>query len=112
MAIVSSTEGSRTSTGWKRRSRAGSFSTRLRYSSSVVAPPQRGSPRARAGFRMLGASPGPSAALAPPRPRADGGPHRPLPSAPFGTVPRPDALRKPLHDGGLADAGLTDEHRV
>ena len=67
MAMVSSTDGSRTSTGWKRRSRAGSFSTRLRYSSSVVAPTQRSSPRARAGFSMLAASTAPSAAPAPTR---------------------------------------------
>ena len=38
MAIVSSTVGSSTKTGWKRRSRAASFSMCLRYSSSVVAP--------------------------------------------------------------------------
>ena len=38
MAMVSSTLGSPTSTGWNRRSSAGSFSTCLRYSSRVVAP--------------------------------------------------------------------------
>ena len=38
MAIVSSTLGSPTNTGWKRRSSAASFSMCLRYSSSVVAP--------------------------------------------------------------------------
>ena len=64
--MVSSTEGSRTITGWKRRSSAGSFSMCLRYSSSVVAPTQRSSPRASAGFSMLAASTAPSA-----RARAD-----------------------------------------
>ncbi len=63
--MVSSTEGSRTITGWKRRSSAGSFSRCLRYSSSVVAPTQRSSPRARAGLSMLAASTAPSAAPAP-----------------------------------------------
>jgi hypothetical protein len=38
MEMVSSTDGSSTSTGWKRRSRAASFSMCLRYSSRVVAP--------------------------------------------------------------------------
>ena len=38
---MSSTEGSPTCTGWKRRSRAASFSMCLRYSLSVVAPMQR-----------------------------------------------------------------------
>ena len=51
--------------GWKRRSSAGSFSMRLRYSSSVVAPMARSSPRARAGFSRLEASIEPSAAPAP-----------------------------------------------
>ena len=36
MLMVSSTDGSSISTGWKRRSRAASFSMYLRYSSSVV----------------------------------------------------------------------------
>ena len=54
--MVSSTVGSLTSTGWKRRSRAASFSMYLRYSSSVVAPMACSSPRARAGFSMLPAS--------------------------------------------------------
>ena len=65
MAIVSSTIGSPTKTGWKRRSRAASFSMYLRYSSSVVAPMQRSSPRARAGLSRLAASLPPSAAPAP-----------------------------------------------
>ena len=63
--MVSSTDGSPTRTGWKRRSRAASFSTCLRYSSSVVAPMQRSSPRASAGLSMLAASAAPSAAPAP-----------------------------------------------
>ena len=37
---MSSTVGSATNTGWNRRARAASFSTFLRYSSSVVAPTQ------------------------------------------------------------------------
>jgi hypothetical protein len=65
MAIVSSTDGSLTSTFWKRRSRAASFSTYLRYSSSVVAPTQCSSPRASAGLSMLPASIAPSALPAP-----------------------------------------------
>src|SRR5438876_3944361 len=65
MAIVSSTDGSPTYTGWKRRSRAASFSMYLRYSSRVVAPTTCSSPRARAGFSMLEASMAPSAAPAP-----------------------------------------------
>ena len=54
--MVSSTEGSPTKTCWKRRSRAGSFSIRSRYSSSVVAPIIRSSPRASIGLSMLPAS--------------------------------------------------------
>mmetsp|Transcript_69318 Transcript_69318/g.122391 ORF Transcript_69318/g.122391 Transcript_69318/m.122391 type:complete len:487 (+) Transcript_69318:4795-6255(+) len=56
MATVAVTEGGSTSTCWNRRSRAGSFSTYLRYSSRVVAPMQRSSPRASIGFRRLPAS--------------------------------------------------------
>ena len=63
--MVSSTLGSSTSTGWKRRSRAASFSTRLRYSSRVVAPIMCSSPRASIGLSMLPASMAPSAAPAP-----------------------------------------------
>ena len=62
---MSSTEGSATYTCWNRRSRAGSFSTCLRYSSSVVAPIIRSSPRASIGLIMLPASIAPSAAPAP-----------------------------------------------
>ena len=58
--IVSSTDGSSTKTGWKRRASAASFSTCLRYSSSVVAPTQCSSPRASAGFSRLDASIAPS----------------------------------------------------
>src|SRR5215213_8661816 len=65
MAIVSATEGSPTKTGWNRRSSAASFSMCLRYSSRVVAPMQRSSPRASIGFSMLAASTAPSAAPAP-----------------------------------------------
>ena len=65
MPIVSSTDGSPTYTCWKRRSSAGSFSTCLRYSSSVVAPIIRSSPRASIGLIMLPASIAPSAAPAP-----------------------------------------------
>ena len=54
--MVSSTDGSATRTCWKRRSRAGSFSMRSRYSSSVVAPTMRSSPRASIGLSMLPAS--------------------------------------------------------
>ena len=65
MAIVSSTDGSPTYTCWNRRSSAGSFSTFSRYSSSVVAPIRRSSPRASMGFNILPASIEPSAAPAP-----------------------------------------------
>ena len=63
--MVSSTVGSSTKTGWKRRASAASFSTYLRYSSSVVAPTQCSSPRASAGFSRLEASIAPSALPAP-----------------------------------------------
>ena len=63
--MVSSTVGSPTKTFWKRRSSAASFSTYLRYSSSVVAPMQCSSPRASAGLSMLPASMEPSALPAP-----------------------------------------------
>src|SRR3972149_3158732 len=63
--MVCSTVGSETRMGWKRRSRAASRSTYLRYSSGVVAPMHCSSPRANAGLRMLLASIAPSAAPAP-----------------------------------------------
>ena len=62
---MSSTLGSPTYTGWNRRSSAASFSMCLRYSSSVVAPTARSSPRASIGLSMLPASIAPSAAPAP-----------------------------------------------
>ncbi len=65
MEMVSSTEGGLTSTGWKRRSRAASFSMCFRYSSRVVAPIARSSPRASIGLSKLLASMAPSAAPAP-----------------------------------------------
>ena len=58
--MVSSGDGSPTSTCWKRRSRAASFSMCWRYSSSVVAPTIRSSPRASIGLIMLPASIAPS----------------------------------------------------
>src|ERR1044072_3328204 len=60
MSIVSSTVGSRTSTGWKRRSSAGAFSMFLRDSSSVVAPITCRSPPASAGLGIFAAALGPS----------------------------------------------------
>ena len=62
---MSSTDGWPTKTGWNRRSSAASFSMYLRYSSSVVAPIRRSSPRASSGLIMLPASIAPSAAPAP-----------------------------------------------
>ena len=150
MATVSSTDGSPTNTCWNRRSRAGSFSMRSRYSSSVVAPTRRSSPRASMGLSMLPASMAPS----PPAPAPttvcsssmkvttspfelviscqDGlepllelaavlgaGHHRgqverdqPLAAQRLGHVAGDDALGEALDDGGLADAGLADQHRV
>ena len=63
--MVSSTDGGSTCTGWKRRSRAASFSMYLRYSSSVVAPMQCSSPRASIGLSRLPASVEPSVRPAP-----------------------------------------------
>ena len=65
MEIVSSTVGSSICTGWKRRSRAASFSMYCLYSSSVVAPIQCSSPRASIGFNILPASIAPSVLPAP-----------------------------------------------
>ncbi len=62
---MSSTVGSPTMTGWNRRSSAASFSMCLRYSSSVVAPTARSSPRASIGLRRFAASTAPSPAPAP-----------------------------------------------
>ena len=61
--MVSSTDGSPTRIGWNRRSSAGSFSTYLRYSSSVVAPIVCNSPRASDGLSMFAASTGAPSAL-------------------------------------------------
>ena len=63
--MVSSTLGSLTITGWKRRSSAASFSIYWRYSSRVVAPMQCSSPRASIGFNRLPASIEPSVLPAP-----------------------------------------------
>ena len=65
ISTVSETEGSLTITGWKRRSRAVSFSMYLRYSVRVVAPMTWISPRDRAGFRILAAFMEPSASPTP-----------------------------------------------
>ena len=148
--MESSTVGSATSTCWKRRSSAGSFSIRSRYSSSVVAPTMRSSPRASIGLSMLPAS----MAESPPAPapttvcsssmkvmiwpslslisartvlsRSSNSPRyfAPATIAPrssatsrlflqgLGHVALDDPLGEPLDDGGLADAGLADEHGV
>ena len=53
-------DGSSTLIGWKRRSKAASFSMFLRYSWNVVAPITWISPRERAGFKMLAADIPPS----------------------------------------------------
>ncbi len=63
--MASSTDGSSTKTGWKRRSSAASFSMYLRYSATVVAPIRCSSPRASIGLSMLPASMAPSVAPAP-----------------------------------------------
>jgi len=55
MAMVSSNDGSGTYTGWKRLSKAGSFSIYFLYSSMVVAPMTCKSPRAKAGFSIFDA---------------------------------------------------------
>ena len=146
--IVSSTVGSPTNTGWKRRASAASFSMCLRYSSSVVAPMQCSSPRASAGFSRLEASIAPSALPAPTRVCISSMNRMISPSAAvisdstafsrssnsprifgagdqgaqverqqllvlqrFRHVAVDDAQRQALDDGGLADAGLADQHR-
>ena len=53
---MSAADSSRTSTRWNRRSSAGSPHTQRTYSSSVVAPITRKSPRTSAGLSMLPAS--------------------------------------------------------
>ena len=150
MPTVSSTDGSPTNTCWKRRSSAASFSMYLRYSSSVVAPTRRSSPRASIGLIMLPASIARFAGRA----GADDGvqlvdegddlpggvldvvedglepllefaavlgarDHRTqvqaddgLVAQAFRDVASDDALGQALHDRGLTDAGLADQHRV
>ena len=63
--MVSSTVGSSTITGWKRRSNAASFSIYSRYSFKVVAPTQCNSPLASIGFNNCPASIAPSVLPAP-----------------------------------------------
>ncbi|OQC69285.1 MAG: hypothetical protein BWX47_01303 [candidate division Hyd24-12 bacterium ADurb.Bin004] len=65
ISTVRDTDGGSTGTGWKRLSSAPSFSMRLLYSSSVVAPMHWNSPLARAGLSRFAASMAPSAAPAP-----------------------------------------------
>ena len=147
--MVSSTVGSLTKTGWKRRASAASFSTCFLYSSSVVAPMQCNSPRANAGLSRLDASMAPSALPAPtsvcissmnrmmpPSDDVTSLQHGLQPllelAAIFGAgdqraeverqqllvlqalrhVAVDDAQRQAFDDGGLADAGLADQHRI
>ena len=147
--MVSSTVGSATNTGWKRRASAASFSTCLRYSSSVVAPTQCSSPRASAGFsRLRGVHRAFRLAGADQRVhlvdeqddlalgRGDLGQHGLQPLLELAAILRAgdqrahverqqllvlqalrhvavdDAQRQALGDGGLADAGLADQHGV
>mmetsp|Transcript_17449 Transcript_17449/g.43652 ORF Transcript_17449/g.43652 Transcript_17449/m.43652 type:complete len:271 (-) Transcript_17449:245-1057(-) len=63
--MVFSTSGSVMYTGDRRRSKAASLSTCFWYSSKVVAPIHRNSPRASIGFKMLAASIDPPAAPVP-----------------------------------------------
>ena len=67
MTAAAAAEGSSTKMGWKRRSRAGSFSMCFLYSAHVVAATVLSSPRASAGLRRLAASPVPAAPPAPMR---------------------------------------------
>ena len=83
---MSATDGSPTKTGWKRRSSAASFSMCLRYSSSVVAPTARSSPRASIGFSMFAASTAPSAAPAP-------------------TIVCSSSMKRTISPGGVLDLG-------
>ena len=147
--MVSSTDGSPTNTGWKRRARAASFSMCLRYSSSVVAPMQCSVPRASSGLIRFAASIEPSARPAPIRlcsssmnsttwpcaasisfstafSRSSNSPRYFEPATMrteierqkllalqrLGHVAVDDAQREALDDGGLADAGLADQHGV
>ena len=145
---MSSTDGSSTVTGEKRRASAESRSI-LRYSASVVAPITRSSPRASSGLRMLAASIAPSGAPAPSTVCSSSRNRTILPSdstasssaflrrfsnwprnwAPaimpdrssatirvlcerLGDLVAVDAQGQALRDGGLADAGLADQHGV
>src|SRR3954470_19643205 len=105
MAMVLSTLGSPTYTGWKRRSSAASFSTCWRYSSSVVAPTTRNSPRASIGLGLL-----PASQRAPRRHRLEhgAGAHRtfrlPRPDERGHLVDEDDVL--PLALGDLLEHGL------
>ena len=63
--IALSVSGSSTITFWKRLSNALSFSKYFWYSSKVVAPIARNSPRAKAGFKIFAASIAPSPPPAP-----------------------------------------------
>src|SRR5262249_45760045 len=83
-STVSSTLGSSTYTGAKRRSSAGSRSMYWRYSSCGGAPVPRSPPRARAGLLLFLAAIEPPAAPAPPPPGtpADESPPPPPPPAP------------------------------
>ena len=146
---MSATDGSPTKTGWKRRSSAASFSMCLRYSSSVVAPIARSSPRASIGLSRLRRVDGAlgraraddrvqlvdeeddlalggldlvehglqpllelAAVLGAGEQRADVERPDALALQALGHVARDDALREPLDDRGLADAGVADQHRV
>src|SRR3982750_3709357 len=118
--------------GWKRRSSAASFSTCFLYSSSVVAPTARSSPRASIGLSRLAASIAPSAAPAPTIVCSSAMNRKRLPAAVLrageqradveaddaavaqrlGDVAGHDALGEALDDRGLADARLADQHGV
>src|ERR1700733_13432176 len=134
--MVSSTVGSPTNTAWKRRARAASFSTYLRYSSKVVAPTQCSSPRAKAGLIRCEASMAPSALPAPTKVCISSMNRMISPLAPITSFSTPfsrssnsprnlapaiseptssaidDAQRQPFSDGGLAHARLADQHRI
>ena len=146
--MVSSGVVSGTCTGWKRRSRAASFSICLRYSSSVVAPITWISPRAKGGLEDVGGINGAfggagahhgvelidkqndlgrsfglvenllealfelTAVLGAGDDRGQIEHHEPLAQQHLGHLFGDDALGQALGDGGFADAGLTDEHRV
>ena len=147
--MVSSTDGWPTNTGWKRRSRAASFSMYLRYSSSVVAPIRRSSPPRQHGLDHVAGVHGPfgragahdgvelvdegddlalgvgdllqhrlqpllelAAVLGPGHHgRQVEGDHALVAQA-LGHVALDDAVGQALDDGGLAHAGLADEHGV